>query len=614
MAIINHVCRHVSGAVLPAGGTPSFVTIESAQRTVSIFNSGFAPSVAKGAFVGQIRALWDAHPALEAMASGLITAFAAVSQGTGNKADALLNTGGTGKFTARQLLKYLSWDLAFLISVTGSDADVIDTSLHHLQKSGSLSTWLNASNGYDRKNIVAHVVKHYNGPLIMPVTAHATSADQTTQLATQLTKENNTMIFADAPTITVDARMEPAVNAVLTSAGVPTNIAALLSAMARVTAAEQTAVVSAAKTAELTKALAEQVDENSALQRKVKQAQSVSTNYTVPASSAGVPVGSCAMVMASTIFPILKGVDFEIPAWTWAHQHPDVPATNDSYIFRKEMLVKFLLSLKRGDNTWFQGHTGSGKTTFVEQVAARLQWPVARIAFDSAIDRSELVGRMQLKSDGKGGTVSEWLKGVLELAIPNGYILLCDEFDAGRPDALYVLQEVLEHKAKRLLEDGGRFIDYHPMTRIVATGNTCGSGDPSGIYPATRILSGATLDRFPSFIQVPYMTEKEESDLIASATSLSSGLIKRMSKFSTEMRHAFVKAEIPISYSPRRSVAFARAVEDYLAILGKAEEDKAMSLALQQTVYDASPDEFRQRIVEIARSSLGGQVNPTVSL
>jgi cobaltochelatase CobS len=239
---------------------------------------------------------------------------------------------------------------------------------------------------------------------------------------------------------------------------------------------------------------------------------------------------------------------------------------------------------------------------------------VARIAFDSAIDRSELVGRMQLKSDGQGGTVSEWLKGVLELAIPNGYWLLCDEFDAGRPDALYVLQEILEHKAKRLLEDGGRFIDYHPMTRVIATGNTCGSGDPSGIYPATRILSGATLDRYPVFIHVPYMTNAEEENLISQNVTLAKPMIKRMAKFATEMRQAFIKAEIPISYSPRRSVSFARATEDFLGVLGHNNMDKAMSLALQQAVYDAAPEEFKQRIVEIARSALGATIDPTTTI
>jgi cobaltochelatase CobS len=194
----------------------------------------------------------------------------------------------------------------------------------------------------------------------------------------------------------------------------------------------------------------------------------------------------------------------------------------------------------------------------------------------------------------------------------NGYILLTDELDAGRPDALYALQEVFENRPKRLLEDGGRMIPYHPMTRIVATGNTAGNGDPSGLYPACRILSAATLDRFQTFIEIPYLTTEQEMTLLERKTGLSKTIRNRLAKFSTEMRESFKRGEIPISYSPRRSIAFAKAVEDYMNI-ANLPFDAAASLAIQEKVVDPAPVEFRQRVMEIAGAALGN-VNVTVDI
>jgi cobaltochelatase CobS len=596
--LITNVQQFVEGTAF----TPSLIPerLKMGQRAVQIFDGGHTPAVAKDTFLSHIRMFWDAHPTDEQLANTLIDHYRKAAHGTGGKMDSVLSV----QFTARQLLKYMSWDTALLLCATAANLNVIETCLASLNTDGSLTTWLaRPTSGYNRIALITHARKI---TAALPKEAATMTIDATIQAPVPA--------FALAHPTTNEA-MKPAIDAVLKSAGVPMGIDALMSAVSRLSAAEAEASKQAGYAAQAQDAIKLRDDEIDTLKRKVAQSLTVSTVYTVPASSsAGLPTGKSVMSKASDLFPTLAGMSLEIPSWEWDAPHPDVPAILPDYIFRKEMLVKFLLAMKRGTNTWFQGHTGSGKTTFVEQVAARLNWPVARIAFDSAIDRSELVGRMQLSSDGNGGTVSEWLKGVLELAIPNAYILLCDEFDAGRPDALYVMQEILEHKAKRLLEDGGRLIAYHPMSRVVATGNTCGSGDPSGIYPATRILSGATLDRFPSFIHVPYMTVEEEVELITKSTTMDKNVVKRMAKFATEMREAFVKAEIPISYSPRRSVAFARATEDFVEVLGKGRLDDAMSLALQQTVYDASPEEFRQRIVEIARASLGGTVNPTIKL
>jgi cobaltochelatase CobS len=349
------------------------------------------------------------------------------------------------------------------------------------------------------------------------------------------------------------------------------------------------------------------------LRQKLNAAANMPTSLAIPAGGGSIPGGTAKTVDAATVFPMLKGLTFNVPCFEWDHPHPHVPPVDDDYIFRKEMLVKALRCLARNENFWLQGHTGSGKTTFAEQIAARLGWPVARVAFDSNVDRSELVGRMNLTADGKGGTASNWLPGVLEMAISNGYILLCDELDAGHPNALYTLQPILEGKPLTLLEDGGRIVPRNPMARIVATGNTTGNGDPSGMYPACRILSAATLDRFPEFIHVPYMTLEEEKGLINRAVpSLNKKIVERLAKFGMEMRDAFTRLETPISYSPRRSIAFARAVEDFEA-MGIKDEGVVFSLTFKSKLYDAAPEEFRQRITEIAKASFG-KIDPTATL
>lgn len=423
--------------------------------------------------------------------------------------------------------------------------------------------------------------------------------------ATTIKEETNTMPQQPAIAAALSAISTPmvtAIEAMLTSsgaAGVTLKDLANESIMRAAAAAELD---------ELKRKSQKETDELMAQLRIAKAAAPVSV--TLQAHSGTIPAGKMEMVEASTIFPELAGVNLKVPRWVWDAPHPDVPAKTEGYIFRKPMLVRALRALANGENLWLQGHTGSGKTTFIEQIAHALSWPVLRIALDAAIDRSELVGRTLLKPDGKGGTESEWLKGALERAIPNAYILLLDEMDAGHPNSLYTLQPILEGKGLTLLEDGGRIVPYHPMTRIVATGNTAGSGDESGLYPACRILSAATLDRFPEFIEVPYLTVEEESALIQGRAGSKKTVATKLAKFANEMRAAFTKGELPVSYSPRRSVAFARAVEDYksmgLAINGASlTDEQVFDLALAGKLMQATPQEHRQRLTEIARTCLG---------
>lgn len=404
--------------------------------------------------------------------------------------------------------------------------------------------------------------------------------------------------------ITVNPSVKPLIDGVLTSAGIGYTIDQII---AEIT---QKAVVEG-QLAAAEKMAAETID---GLQMQLAAARSAAPITAVLTSThAGIPDGKVDTVPVGDVFKMLKEFTLNVPKFTWDAPHPYVPEIDPNYIFRKEMLLKTVRCLARGENFWLQGHTGSGKTTFVEQIAAHLGWPILRVAFDSNVDRSELVGRMSLKPDGKGGTASEWLPGVLETAMAGGYILLCDEIDAGHPNSLYTIQPILEGKALTLLEDGGRIVNRSQMFRICATGNTTGNGDPSGMYPACRILSAATLDRFSEFVNVPYMTTEEEMGLLERvAPTLKKATIKMLAKFGNEMRQAFIKLETPITYSPRRSMAFARAVEEFRN-MGIKDEALVMSLVFRSKLYDAAPDEHRQRITEIASNVLGGvQIEATL--
>jgi MoxR-like ATPase len=421
--------------------------------------------------------------------------------------------------------------------------------------------------------------------------------------------QGNTMTTATSPAAAAISAINPAVKPLIDGMLVQAGVGLTIDAIAK----------EIIENASLKKALADAEtmanDVISDLRKKLSSQASVlpATINVAATSSTGTPSGTITQVQASTIFPALKGVNLMVPMFKWDAPHPDVPVVNDDYIFRTGMLINALRCLVAGENAWLSGHTGSGKTTFIEQIASRLGWPVARIAFDSNVDRSELVGRMSLKADGKGGTISEWLPGILERATTGGYIILCDEMDAGHPNALYTLQPLLEGKCLTLLEDGGRLVGRSPMTRIFATGNTTGNGDPSGLYPACRILSAATLDRFQTFINVPYMTLKEEITLISSAVpGLDKNLLTKLGKFGTEMRKAFTQGETPISYSPRRSVAFAREIESLLS-MGFTDMSTVVSTAFKSKLFDAASDEFRQRLTEIANNALGG-IDPTKSL
>lgn len=322
------------------------------------------------------------------------------------------------------------------------------------------------------------------------------------------------------------------------------------------------------------------IKEMEALQAKLAEAALRSYQpVEVEEVSGEIPAGKTVRKMVSEVFPdIAWDKDFEVTAWEWEGVHPMVPKADASYIFRPELVTRVLYALETNQRAYLQGHTGTGKTTLIEQVASRLGYPTMRINFDSEISRMDLIGRDTLK-DGE----SKFVDGMLPTMMSQPCIGIFDELDFCRPDVAYVMQSALENNSLRITEDGGREVKPHPMFRMFGTGNTVGQGDEAGMYQGARPQSLAFLDRFTIWMKVDYLTEEERTNLIQRHNpSLKKEITQQISKYVTEHIAAFTDAKVLQPISPRGMLAVAKAVT-YLTAIGNK---KPLKDALTMTVLD----------------------------
>jgi cobaltochelatase CobS subunit len=316
----------------------------------------------------------------------------------------------------------------------------------------------------------------------------------------------------------------------------------------------------------------------------------------VASSTLGVPGGKLALKKAWEAFGLTKGketFDFNVPCWDWEHEHPHVPAVDPDYIFRPFELLRVLWALNTNEKSWLYGHTGTGKSTLIEQVCARLNYPMLRVNFDSEISRLDLVGREVLRQE-EGATVSEFIEGILPMAMNGPYVICLDEIDYVRPDVAYVLQRGLEDKGLLLTEDGGRLVRPHSMFRIFATGNTQGQGDEYGMYAGARVQSMAFLDRFTNWIRVDYLTATEREKLIAAKVpTLDPDLRKTLVAYSTEHLAAFTGGKVMLPLSPRGVLAAAKALAAFTTMMAPGLKSKAVSEALGAVILDRATPQDR---------------------
>jgi len=297
-----------------------------------------------------------------------------------------------------------------------------------------------------------------------------------------------------------------------------------------------------------------------------------------------IPNGKIVMKNVGDVFPDLTKVEMQVPVWEWDGVHPDVPAIDPHYIFREELLVKALYAIISNQRMYLQGHTGAGKTTLIEQIAAHLNWPFTRINFDSEITRMDLIGRDTLQ-DGK----SVFVDGMLPRAMSGPYICVFDELDFCRPDVSYVMQAALEGNGLNITEDGGRVVYPHEQFRMFGTGNTVGQGDEHGMYQGARPQSLAFLDRFTIWAKVDYLSDEERQNLVKRHfPMLAEEEINVIGKYTTEHLDAFEKAKVLQPISPRGMLAIARSVMFFNSIYPK--DKKNMHRALTQTIVDRATE------------------------
>lgn len=239
-----------------------------------------------------------------------------------------------------------------------------------------------------------------------------------------------------------------------------------------------------------------------------------------------------------------------------------VPAVDPAYHFETETTLAILAGFEHNRRVLVQGPHGSGKSTHIEQVAARLNWPLLRVNLDGHLTRMDLVGRDAIVvRDGK--QVTEFAEGILPWALRRPIALVFDEYDAGRPDVMFVIQRVLEKEGRFTLLDQNQVIDPHPQFRLFATANTVGLGDMSGLYRGAQMLNQAQLDRWNVVAKLDYLTAEDEQRVVAGQVPAvaergdGAKTIAAMVAVADMTRTGFAAGDISTVMSPRTVISWA---------------------------------------------------------
>ena len=304
-----------------------------------------------------------------------------------------------------------------------------------------------------------------------------------------------------------------------------------------------------------------------------------------------------------------KKLNFDVETLVWFDangnevRHPDCPDIDPHYKFRLHHVIKYLTAKKFRQHSWSHGHTGTGKTTFIEQAEARLGFPVAVLNLDSALDRADVVGTINIVVE-NGAPKSVFTEGMLPRAMVQPMTFILDELDAGRPDMLFVLQRALENKGLTLTEDGGRVVKPHPLFTFAATANSRGQGDEHGWYQGVRPMNLAFLNRFGAFIEVGYMDEDDELQFIRDAyPKLNSSMAEQFARFAQLIRGAFMNGEISQTLSPRNLHAMANYYMHFNVFMS---HDEAVTEVIETCVSDAAPADNQKHITELASRVFAG--------
>ena len=298
----------------------------------------------------------------------------------------------------------------------------------------------------------------------------------------------------------------------------------------------------------------------------------------------------------------------KVPAFSKPNEY--VPDFDDAYRFDRETTLAILAGFAFNRRVMIQGYHGTGKSTHIEQVAARLNWPCIRINLDSHISRIDLIGKdaIVLKD---GQQVTEFREGLLPWALQRPVALAFDEYDAGRPDVMFVIQRVLEVQGKLTLLDQNRVIRPHPAFRLFSTTNTIGLGDTTGLYHGTQQINQGQMDRWNIVTTLNYLPHDNEVNIVLAKvpsynTAEGKKTISAMVRVADMTRNAFINGDLSTVMSPRTVMTWAENAEIFgdvgfafrLTFLNKCDELERASVAeFYQRAFGAELPESAAKVL-----------------
>jgi cobaltochelatase CobS len=312
-------------------------------------------------------------------------------------------------------------------------------------------------------------------------------------------------------------------------------------------------------------------------------------------------IQGCVWTSAREMF----GIESNLRVPVLKDSSPYVPQAEPNYVFDTNTTLSILAGFMHRRRVLIQGFHGTGKSSHLEQVAARLNWPMLRVNLDGQISRVDLIGRDAIVlRDGK--QVTEFVAGVIPWALEHGVALVFDEYDAARPDVLFVIQRVLEAEGRLTLLDQNRVIEPHPQFRIFATANTVGLGDATGLYHGTNPLNQGQMDRWHIVTTLNYLPPAQEEMIILSRLpalqdKAGKALVAQMVALANLTRTGFANGDISTLMSPRSVLNWAenflifadREASFRLSFINKCDESERSIIA-----------EYYQRVFDVALAEL----------
>src|SRR5262245_43831224 len=293
--------------------------------------------------------------------------------------------------------------------------------------------------------------------------------------------------------------------------------------------------------------------------------------------------------------------DMKIPAFSKRSEY--VPEVDDAYRFDPQTTLAILAGFAHNRRVMVQGYHGTGKSTHIEQVAARLNWPLIRIKHVSHTSRIDLVGKDAIVLK-EGKQVTEFREGLLPWALQRPVGLCFDEYDAGRPDVMFVIQRVLEASGKLTLLDQNRVISANPYFRLFSTTNTIGLGDTTGLYHGTQQINQAQMDRWSIVTTLNYLDHDAEAAIVLAKagksydTAEGKRTIMAMVRVADMTRNAFMNGDISTVMSPRTVITWAQNAE----IFGD------IGLAFRMTFLNKCDELERPTVAEFYQRAFGADL------